>query len=241
MLNAARQRELKSALSGRACRALPANGATTEVAMQDDSEGSRDRDRSLDNFATRELVDLYHDLRQKQVDEFQPNSKSPGGAMVVDPWFEDKLRRISEELLLRLRSPELIPEFALLAHESLRRAEAEENEVPPLLSEFLATEQPADPPEEPTTNTVCPFKHSEDYCTVSRGGEPFSLTSRQAQMIQILHRAYQDGKPDVAIASILEQLETKNGRWQDTFRSRPGAKKALIKSGMRRGTLRLNL
>lgn len=85
------------------------------------------------------------------------------------------------------------------------------------------------------------FTHSPDYRTVSVRGETFSLTSRQAQVMEILHKAYEGGNPDVAIHHILEALETKASRWQDTFKSNPRAKKALLVGGARKGTLRLKL
>jgi hypothetical protein len=85
------------------------------------------------------------------------------------------------------------------------------------------------------------FTHSEDYRSVTLSGKDYELTSKQAQIIGILDRASQDEKPDVAIHNILEQLGTPNSRWQDTFKSNSEAKKALIRSGKRRGTLRLNL
>ena len=60
-------------------------------------------------------------------------------------------------------------------------------------------------------------------------------------MVQMLHEAHEKGTPSVSLALILEQLEKKSSRWQDTFKSNPQAKKALVKSGARKGTLRLNL
>lgn len=85
------------------------------------------------------------------------------------------------------------------------------------------------------------FSHSSDYRSVTSRGRPYRLTARQAQMIQILHEAHKSGNPDLSVASILEQLETPGSRWQDTFRRNPEARKALIKTGARKGTLRLNL
>jgi len=85
------------------------------------------------------------------------------------------------------------------------------------------------------------FSHSSDYRSVTSHGRPYPLTARQAQMIQILHEAHKGGNPDLSVASILEQLETPGSRWQDTFRRNPEARKALIKTGARKGTLRLNL
>ena len=90
-----------------------------------------------------------------------------------------------------------------------------------------------------------PFTHSADYRSVTVRSETHKLTAQQAQMVEILHEAYKNRTPDVSIALILERLEKKGGknssRWQDTFRSNPTARKALITAGARRGTLRLNL
>jgi hypothetical protein len=85
------------------------------------------------------------------------------------------------------------------------------------------------------------FTNSEHYTSVTICGQHFSLTSRQAQFIEILHRARESGNPEVSFHSILEQLGTQNSRWQDTWKSNREARKALIKSGLRKGTLRLNL
>jgi hypothetical protein len=91
------------------------------------------------------------------------------------------------------------------------------------------------------TNHAGPFTYSDDYRCVTVRGETFTLTSRQAHMIQLLHRAHQNGKPEVSINSILEELETETSRWQDTWRSNRKARESLIKSGARKGTLHLNL
>jgi hypothetical protein len=84
------------------------------------------------------------------------------------------------------------------------------------------------------------FTHSPDYYSVTHRGKQHSLTTHQAQMIQILDEARQNGTPDVSVAWILEQLGTPASRWQDTFKRNPDARKALITEGKRRGTLRLN-
>jgi hypothetical protein len=83
--------------------------------------------------------------------------------------------------------------------------------------------------------------HTPDYTSVNIGGKPYSLTSRQAQMIEILHAAWKEGTPDVGIAFILEKLGTENSRWQDTWKRNPQARRSLIRNGNRKGTLRLNL
>jgi len=86
-----------------------------------------------------------------------------------------------------------------------------------------------------------PFTHSEDYRTVTVRSETYTLTSEQTAMIQILHKAHENGTPDISIAHILEELNKESSRWQDTFKSNPTAKRALVRSGKRKGTLRLNL
>jgi hypothetical protein len=85
------------------------------------------------------------------------------------------------------------------------------------------------------------FTHSDDYRTVTLRGVTYTLTPRQAQIIEILHSAYESGQPDVSVHYILEKLETRNGRWQDTFKSNKKARQALISTGSGKGMLRLNL
>jgi len=83
--------------------------------------------------------------------------------------------------------------------------------------------------------------HSQDYRSVTLGGHTHSLTGQQAQVIQILHEACKNGTPEVGSALILEQLGTPNSRLRDTFKTNQSAWRALIVSGRRKGTLRLNL
>ncbi|HEY4739908.1 MAG TPA: hypothetical protein VIH76_04870 [Candidatus Acidoferrales bacterium] len=85
------------------------------------------------------------------------------------------------------------------------------------------------------------FTHSPDYRSVSLRGKTYGLTTRQAQMIQILHEQHEQGNPDVGKDFVLEQLGTRNSRWQDTFKSNRQAREALITTGSKRGTLRLNI
>jgi hypothetical protein len=90
------------------------------------------------------------------------------------------------------------------------------------------------------------FTHSKDYTNVRmRDGQNFTLTPQQAHMIQILHEARENGACDVRNDYILEEFgrehRGESSKWQDTWKSNPEARKALIKSGQRRGTLRLNI
>jgi hypothetical protein len=86
-----------------------------------------------------------------------------------------------------------------------------------------------------------PFTHSDDYRSVALRGGTHTLTAQQAQMVEILDQAHANGHRDVSIAHILERLEKKSARWQDTWKSNLEAKRALIAEGARKGTLRLNL
>lgn len=85
------------------------------------------------------------------------------------------------------------------------------------------------------------FTHSNDYRSVTLSGIPFSLTSRQAQVIGILHEHHENGTPDVGTDHILVELGSKNSRLRDTFRTNQTAWKTLIRQGGKRGTVRLNL
>jgi hypothetical protein len=96
-------------------------------------------------------------------------------------------------------------------------------------------------PKGATDGAASGFTHSEDYRCVAIRGKTHTLTVQQAQMIEILHEAQKNRNPDVAIAYILERLEKNSSRWQDTWRSNPDARRALVKEGKRKGTLRLNL
>jgi hypothetical protein len=79
------------------------------------------------------------------------------------------------------------------------------------------------------------FRPSQDYRSVTLQGQTYALTSRQADVVEILHDSYEEGMPDVPIDRILEKLGTPNARWQDTFKSNPEARKALIRKGGARG------
>ena len=75
---------------------------------------------------------------------------------------------------------------------------------------------------------------------VSLRDRQFSLTSRQAQVVQILFEAYVNGHPEVGLHYILEQLGSPSRRSRDTFKNSP-AWRALIAPGETRGTYRLKI
>jgi hypothetical protein len=85
------------------------------------------------------------------------------------------------------------------------------------------------------------FTHSDDYRSVTVRGQNFTLTSRQAQVIQILDENRRNGLPDVGKDYLLEKLETPSSRLRDSFKSNLPAWKVLVKTGTKRGTVRLNV
>jgi len=87
-----------------------------------------------------------------------------------------------------------------------------------------------------------PFKHSVDYRSIWFQGKQYSLTTRQAQVVEMLHELYKNGTPETSLAHILDRLGTPNSRLRDTFKNTPlWGKGKLIVAGGRRGTVRLNL
>ena len=92
------------------------------------------------------------------------------------------------------------------------------------------------------------FKHSPDYRSVNLRGVEFSLTSKQAQVIEILHELYEKGTLEVGGQYILERLGdddsdriNTDNRLRDIFKSRPNAWGNLIVPGGSKGSYRLNI
>ena len=88
---------------------------------------------------------------------------------------------------------------------------------------------------------ITDFKHSPDFRTVALNGRSYKLTSKQAQVIELLYKAYENGTPELGQAYILEQLGERGNRLRDTFKRNPEAWQALVARGVRRGCYRLNL
>jgi hypothetical protein len=85
------------------------------------------------------------------------------------------------------------------------------------------------------------FAHSDDYRSVTVRGQNFTLTSRQAQVIQILDENRRKGVPEVGKDYLLEKLGTTNSRLRDSFKTNLPAWKVLVKAGTKKGTVRLNV
>jgi len=91
-----------------------------------------------------------------------------------------------------------------------------------------------------TTSAPRDFQHSDDSRSLVFEGEKHTLTSNQAQVVEILHDAHRSGIPDLGKHYILEKLGTPASRLRDTFK-RSKLWRTLIVSGAKRGTYRLRL
>jgi len=88
--------------------------------------------------------------------------------------------------------------------------------------------------------TAGAFMHSNDYRWVRVRGREYRLTSMQAQVIQLLHKAHLEGKPEIGVHHILVEIDARSSRLRDIFRSRPGSLSNLVeKTG--RGIVCLNI
>jgi len=120
----------------------------------------------------------------------------------------------------------------------LQRKALEQAEFSPVLDSDKTTQTVKS---KPTNGPAAVFTHSADFRSVTLRGETYTLTAQQAQMIKILREAHSSGNPDVSIDYIMAQVDADFSRWQDTWRSKPDARRALVRGGGSKGTLRLNL
>lgn len=76
------------------------------------------------------------------------------------------------------------------------------------------------------------FIHSPDFRSINKNGEQFTLTSKQAQVIQILSEAWEQGSISLGQDYIIEKVspDTSTKRLTDYFKRNPKAWKALIES-----------
>jgi hypothetical protein len=84
------------------------------------------------------------------------------------------------------------------------------------------------------------FKHSPDFRAIFWEGKEYALTPRQAQVVEILYCAYQNGTPSIGQHTILDELDSPSSRLRDTFKKSP-LWDTLIIQGIGQGTRRLNL
>jgi hypothetical protein len=95
--------------------------------------------------------------------------------------------------------------------------------------------------QQPGSSALDEFRHSVDFRTIVLKGEKFTLTTKEAQVVQMLKEAYDNGMPDLSGETILDRIGS-GKRVRDVF---PGNHREiyykLIRSGERRGTYRLNV
>lgn len=84
------------------------------------------------------------------------------------------------------------------------------------------------------------FRHSEDFRSVFLRGREYTLTTQQAQIVEMLYDAHKNKTPDLSDDYILDRLGSPGSRFRDSFRN-SDAWGTLVVSGKRRGTYRLNL
>lgn len=87
------------------------------------------------------------------------------------------------------------------------------------------------------------IEHSEDFRSIRKAGKDFSLTSKQAVVISILHDHWKNKIPDVSQEHLLERANSNGRRLRDLFKG-PRYKEAwenLITEGKRKGLFRLKV
>ncbi len=97
--------------------------------------------------------------------------------------------------------------------------------------------QPAKLPPEP------PFRHSPDFRSVrAANGQSFTLTEKQAHVILELHKAYENGTPELSQAYLIEEVYgvVSENRLKKLFGNNE-IWEALIENGKRKGTYRLKI
>jgi len=92
------------------------------------------------------------------------------------------------------------------------------------------------------------FSHSDDYRTLRLDGVKYYPTTRQAPIFEILHRNYLNGTPDISQQRIISQIEgdaeTRYSKVREFFNTGEESKelyKTFIKTGRRKGSIRINL
>jgi hypothetical protein len=82
--------------------------------------------------------------------------------------------------------------------------------------------------------------YSHDFRSIRWRGRSFKLSKRQADVVRLLYRAYENGIPEMSDRVICAELQTPGSRLRDTFR-KSKAWGTLILKGSRPGMHRLNL
>lgn len=109
-----------------------------------------------------------------------------------------------------------------------------DSDNPFALNERAALEQEA------TVGPTVDFQHSHDYRWVKLRGREFTLTPPQAEIVGILHEAYDRGYPDVSWKTICTQVRQSSPRhMSDAFRTVADWRELIV--SRRKDTYRLNI
>jgi hypothetical protein len=95
-----------------------------------------------------------------------------------------------------------------------------------------------------TIPRAIPPTHALDFRSVTVGSEVYDFNDSQAKAVKLLWEAWEDGSPEVGLATLLETAGVeRTGRLRDLFRSNQKQHKAwgkLIVPGRGTGTFRLS-
>lgn len=83
------------------------------------------------------------------------------------------------------------------------------------------------------------FIPSADFRSVKNNGKEYTLTSKQASVVELLYNAYMSGATELSQDYIIEQF--RGNRLRDIFRTSPEAWRELICKGTKKGNVRLNI
>ena len=196
------------------------------------SRGARHSNKKNKESTTTQPGDFLNDIDKKIAEGLAALRRSKEASAAAQTaqthhdkkWQERQLEELKEVKESRRQTREHMAEIHKVWMGVFSRLEAE------------AMERPDSQPSAPRV-----FTHSSDYRSVTVRDENFTLTSRQAQVIQILDESRQDGHPDVGKDYLLEQLGSPNSRLRDSFKTNPRAWETLVKIGAKRATYRLNV
>jgi len=92
------------------------------------------------------------------------------------------------------------------------------------------------------------FIPSQDYRSAVHNSVTHSFTTNQARCVEYLYKQWKNGTPEVAISTVLEQIDCTGNRLDQVFRNTRGDKKGthaawrtLIVPGETKGSVRLNI
>src|SRR5579862_18020 len=91
-----------------------------------------------------------------------------------------------------------------------------------------------------SASNECAFRHSADYRSVKWQGENFTFTSKQAPIVELLHKAAKNGTPEVSHAALLVEAGCeKSRRLRDLFKHHPAWGRLNNTGTTKKGTARL--